>query len=250
MKYEKIFKDKCNYNDYRSLVQKIMTNDDLTYYKYLEPYKDNIKLLLDNYFDFDSMDFQREIHLECSVTGINYIDKVIKVCMALDDIKIDPKVFKSILRGQQPTDDDLLDYIMALYVPQVMSKNLDEYLDTCYSLFIYSRFSWAPYEQIDTGSSELDDIYKIMTEYLHNDPHRDRIRCHDKIIALILAYLHLNNKYSHDTFMYYIDNIDYYEEKLVMNNVYNVGIQFDSDECKYLFDNFESMFSTKQGGIR
>ena len=244
MEYIKLFSGNENqsYEKYRKLINEMTDLAKVIYNKDLLPYKDNIKLLFNQYLTDVGC-----IYFECSNSHINYIDKVVYICKQLGDIKLNEKIVKYIDRGYR--GEDLLKFIITLYLPHLISNDLKTYLDNCYSYFVHNKCYYI-YGEIDVGNSELNDIYTVLRDYMFQDFTFLNLRCYDKILTIILAYLHLNNKYSHDTFVDYIKNIRYFNEKLNMNDIYNIGIQFDSDNCKYIFDNFESIFEYGKKAIR
>ena len=237
---------------YHKLVREVLHNKDLTEYKNLEFCRENL-LTLFSYFNLaKELDPINKPYLHRDTAGF-----VLEGCIALSanmkGRKIKLETVKAINTSLYPTSEAIIEYLMDLYNPEVASYNLSQYCKMIFYLFFDSSRYWK-FNKIDTGNNELDEIFDYL-KTIHKDNYELYCNIHQGkyrvLSTLIVSYLHLNHALSKDLFAKYVENMDYYIEKLKLaglENTVNI-LQYD-DVIEYIFKNFDAVFQLDNVAIR
>ena len=241
MEYEKMFTGEGAREKYQTYFNNI---EDLSEFALsrMPLFFKNIRLVFDRYLLYDPKGLEREIYEK----KINFIDKAVYICEKLNNIKIDPKVFKTLdFILNEPTFNQI-DYLIPLYRPQLMKDNIPSYLGMMHSLIFNHSVTFVKMPK--TGHNLLNDIYGIIAESYGKN--WNEIYDARRMLTIIIGYLHMNNLYDHERFMNYINNIKFYDEKLELNGIAGAYLFFNDEDAKYLFSNFDSFFDEERVEVR
>ena len=229
--------------DYRKFVNDIIHGNSLDeQYSHLEKYRENLKVLFDEY-DLDF--FLQSTYCE-SDDWSHYVEAAVRLVRNMDNnLKISQKTIEAIRTAIQPRGYYLIEFLMALYIPQYLyKKNFDQYIWISHDLFTTTKGYWY-HDDIDTGIDYLDDYYNYLKELCLNDEKRfDYFHYNCHILNIIVSYLVLHNMYSRDTLTSYLDNYEYFDERIKM-----LGINLDyrnTKVMKYIFNNFDYIFGKRE----
>ena len=251
--------DTDNYSEKRALYAKfykeITHNKPLTSHQELEEYRNNIKFLL-NCNDYVT----KYLRFYTKEWG-NYVDMAVDLSKDLGNIVINKDIYKSFkVYNRLLNEEEKLGLIRSIYIPQTR-KELKAYLYDCH--YIYTWFLWKMLENSHNLNFHNEDVNKFLN-YIYSiyDQYEEvNFFFNSEMISLIFAYLHYYDKDNYDLVRQYLDNQDYYLEKMKMNDclIYDeilhasTGHHYDSYDLKrgvVLFNNLESFLNKEKEIIR
>ncbi len=242
--------DRSKFNYYLNLIRCVKSDNYTEEYKELEPFKYNLKMIfnecpyMENELDNNYGYFQR------------FIDRCITFVKAMGDKKIDYRLILTLYKVDTLTDhiDWLLNFLMSIYVPDLFMQSFGNYLSVINRIFIYTEDYWSQ-NKIDTGYPFMDEVYRYLKKLskIVKRPYYEKklIQNNEGIVSVIIAavnyYKYYKNNENIYDFTYYMDNLDYYIEKLNMNCINDNDIKvYSDDRLKYVFDNFEALFGKEK----
>ena len=236
--------------EYKKFLSEIYDNKPFTDYPLLEEYRKNIRTLLSEYpiDEYIENDY---------VLWSKYIDKTIDLAIKMEDRIISYKLINLLFKldFDAPTPLELISTLESVYCPKTM-EDFDRYLDGCrfiYSLFLYHD----DHDNIDDVSiEEIRDFYKFM-ESLNKPGIPYEIELEEGMISYLFAYLHYHGIRDYSLIVEYLDNIEFYKEKMRLNNclafdneAYGGYGEFNYKEANQLFDSVEEFFIREKGNIK
>ena len=213
-----LFPGPINYveKDYKKFIKEICEDKPLTKHKGLERYREDIKLLFQKY------DIEYLVELDEYNTVYSWmhaVDDAVFIATHLKGRKLSEKTIDAILDRYDPTSFQLTRLLSVIYCPEEMIKSFSEYIWYAADIFFCGTFSLYEddkIETIDVDNQFLNELYNYEYQlYLNNDEKERKLLEHERFIALVIAYLYLNNKFSIEWFDNFIDNLDEYFNQLV-----------------------------------
>lgn len=252
-------KNKEVINNYNNFVDEVLNDKPITSYPELEPFRDNIKLLIDFYWeDINNLDGDDYF--------LRYIDGVVALSKELGDIKLSFKLINTMCNdvADTPGEIELLYTLEALYCPKNCNRGFRYYLNTC--LWMINWYLDIPGEApigIVTGNYELNAFFNYLSEMARCGitKYYDDYFEENKMIALIFAYLHYHGIYNYELIIRYLTDKDYYKEKIYFNNcepydiynperVYYYPNYYEYEKAELLFNHMEEFFEKKNESIK
>ena len=226
---------------YRQLVNEVYGNKEIKSFPDVSPYRDNLKLLFYCYEVRDkNFDPNTSEHVDRSVRAI-FIEELIKLVKFIDNKKIDVRTLNTI-NIVADYNYEALKYLRTIYAPEkYYNDTIINYYYSFKCLLTRGCKYWKRYP-VDTGNEILDEYYAYVRD-IYNKSYSLFFEYSDGIytrtIGLIMSILHLKKKFSKELFYKYMDNLDYYVEKL---DLYGFSDR-DTDELyPYVYDNFDTIF--------
>ncbi len=263
----KVFPGPSNYTekDYLKFVDEIYNDKPLTNCKNLEPYRDTIKTLFNGY----NIKFLQTLDYDQYNSWTHAVDDSVFIATHANNEKINLKTIKYFKEATAPNVYRLSRMLFSLYCPNEMVNNLPEYLwfsDMTFGCACLEVHRKRKEKEIDTGHPLLNEVFNYFYEiYLRDDnEYYEKISHHERIIFVVLAYLHLNNAFDIKLFKDFIDNIDNMTIKVPINdNEYKyvkvsefehewvAGSQpYEQEIYKYMFNNMDIGFTKQKQFIR
>ena len=236
-----------DYTYYFELAKGLKDNNLSKKYSELEPYKDNLKILLSEIYDIE---FALKVYYEHSK---EYIDNCIIFCKSLGNKKLDPENLNIIRKNHSLIVDSrkLLECLICLYTPETKIYDLSAYLVNIRNIFMYGDRYWMN-NKIDTKNPLMDEVFTCFKRIRETKPRSYdydlHVHHHNQVIivTIIGALNYYKNNDNLESFTYYMDHLDDVLDILNMNGIYESDINMYSDpKLKYMFDNFESLFGKK-----
>ena len=237
---------------YKKFLDEIYNNKPIEDYPLLEKYRKNIRILLSEYPIDEYIDNNYAL-------WSNYIEMAIKLSIKMEDRIINYKLINMLfgLYIDVPKPLELIHTLESVYCPQKM-EDFDGYLDGC--RFIYSLFLFHDEKDnlANVSIEELCDFYKFMgsldTPII---PYQCEVELEEGTISYLFAYLHYHGIKDYSLIVEYLNNIDYYKEKMILNNclVFDEEAdggygEFNYKEARVLFDHVLEFFIREKGSIK
>ena len=246
--------------DYKNFIDEIYNDKPLSRKRELEPYRKNIKYLLNLYPVDELIDAPFEYWQP-------YVDKVVYLSTFLGRKPINRRLVTTILHTTYfPKPIELMDCLVSLYNPKIIVKadSFSKYLDLCSDLcnHFFHDFFEKEKNDINTGDRDLDELYKTLLD-LQKEGFRPRFLYDERrMITLIFSYFHLNSHLNYIEIDFslikeYFHNLTYYKDKMNMNNC-NIEVlsrignnkTYDYKAAIDIFHNMEAFFTRESIAIR
>lgn len=225
--YKDLFPGAVNYHEheYKKFISEIYNDEPLTKHKELEPYRQDIKLLFEEY-DIDYLVERDEYNTVYS--WIRAVNDAVFIATHLNGRQLSAKTIDSISDRYTGTPYELTRQLSVIYCPEEMVKNFSEYIWYATDVFFCGYLPYYEHdkvETIDVDNPFLNELYNYEYQlYLHDKEKKSKMSDHERFIALVIAYLHLNNKFSIEWFDNFINNLDEYFNLLVPKTAKKINI--------------------------
>ena len=237
---------------FHTFINEIYNDKPISFRPELEPFRYNIKLLLESY----EIDKPNSNHRSTDLLWIVFINLSVGCSIELGDIKIDKK-FLHYLVNDVPEYlyyERVILILFAMYKPQKV-KDFVGYLYQCRDIcdwFINDNEKVN--DEYDLGNEEINTFHKYLKELLLSGYNLDTISEECEMISFIFGYIHYYKKDRYDLIKEYLDNIQYYKDKMELNKLFpyeDSGIElYDDNNAKKLFIYLEKFFEGEKGIIR
>ncbi len=227
---------------YKLLIDEIYENKRLTNHQELELCRENLKLLLKQY-PLERYNYDGDV-LYWSL----YIDEAASLAKDLGNNLMNYKILKEISDfTYNPNPHEFINVLRSLYIPETIN-DFEVYIKSMKRVcnaFFYDYFEEEE-NDINTGHSELDNLYKYLLKVIKRIPARE-LYDHDTMICIIFAYIHLNKIESFELLEEYLNNRNYYQDKIKINDrVPSYFHEYDYEKAKELFDNLENFLKREK----
>ena len=240
MKVEKLIDKKDSLYEYTKFVNEIRNGRKLTQFSELGQYRHNLKLLF-NCSCFKNKEVVRQDEVDMAVTLVK----------ELGDIKLNKKIIDTLEESLYSRFTYLINGLAFLYKPQIIIDDFDLYIKISNKIFLDSIYSWY-FTTIDTGNDELNQIYEYMKTIctVQEAIYSSFIR--SKFVQFIFGCIHYYNTFSSDYVSDLVKDEDYYLNKLMVSgcSLFNKDGNYDLEKAKFIFENFNDIFTKEQIYIR
>jgi len=243
-------KEEATYYD--NLIKCIRSNQFPGIYKKIEPFKDNIKIIFDEFPNIESSLYWNYPY------NLIFFRKTMRLVEALKDEKIDKRVIDVIncIHKNMPLTEELINELTLIYAPQLLLYNFTLLLNTCDDIY-WESDKYFRKHRIDTGNEFLDNLYKFLQEIwdLTGNNKKNIMNYYDihknHLVTIMILYLQCNKMFNRQNIIKYLDNYDYYLERLILNDL-NIDSRYvhTLEDVKKVFDNFDMLFNEHKAIIK
>lgn len=248
--------------EYKKFLDEIYNDKPIEDYPLLEKYRKNIKLLLSQYLVDSYIDNDYGLWSK-------YVDRSIELAIEMNDTIISYKLIKKLfeLDFYSPIPLELIDVLESVYCPTLV-KDFNAYLNSCNLIYLMFIYYLDDNIIVDVKHEELNGFFKFISDlekpviYVNNKmlskiPSSTDLYSEDPMISFLFAYLHYHGIRDYSLIIEYLNNIEYYKEKMGFNDciIYDEYDGYGSgkyiyDKARILFDNVESFFTRDKGNIK
>ncbi len=255
--FDKLFEMK-DHNEYQLLhnyldfYNEVLDGKPITSYPELNKYRKNMKILLTDlnlyHYIFDR-DFNHHYQ--------EFVDQVVYLAKALGSIHINKILVEKVRNFSGNSEDkEILDVVESIYLPQQVD-DFNRYINNFN--WLYNKYLWSSdilYRIYNYGNKSLNGLFKHIMEISHSLKNDTILHKEELMISLIMAYLHYNKLDNYELIDNYLQNVDYFEDKMRLNNClhYVKGEKEDGSynykHVKLLFKNMDLILTPTKGIIK
>lgn len=237
---------------YRKFLYELFNGKQLNVCPELEKYRINLFLIINGYIE------KNDDYIYYQEYWRDYIDLAVSLVKKLGNIKVSKLLIDKISTGYRLKADKFLKIIEFIYLPKEIN-NFKDYLDTSLLIYDYYLDVKEPInKKYDIGNEELNNYFEYIAELFRHGVSFTTLRVESRMICLIFAYLHYNGINDYELIKRYLDNINYYKDKFVLNNCfpYQVDVKYfngnfyNYEIAKLVFDNMDGLLTKDINAIR
>ena len=231
-----------NYKMYSAFSGEVLEGKPFTYCPELEEYRYNIEILFKEWKHFF-------INYDVDLVH-RTIDWVIERIIQIGSIEINKALFNYILKNRATHTEmwDMADLLACIYAPKKYGDFKGYYLE-CHRLFymLIWDVKWNDDSALNAGNEFVSELYSYLlskkNEIINLSLEEERI------ISLIISYLHYHDIHDYKYVERFLNNIQYYIDKFRINYLDpDVDMAYIKDNpelfdsLSMVFNNFDSFF--------